>query len=210
MVDVTAADLRRIVQKLDEQVATRLRYYEAQSASDEERNGRKPGLSAKSAQNIWSLCTAGFGEACSSKLDSLRVLEQDPTDGVQPPTSGDDREQAALYPSEVVQLLSCSKIPARRRITYFVAMYVGARRSELARMQAEDVDLEHGMIAIRGGARRSSRRFVRCSKRSSRARPAGASSVRWRGASRARARAARRGRSSMFRVLEAMADGARR
>jgi hypothetical protein len=68
--------------------------------------GRKPGLAAKAARNIWGELTAAFREAHTSKIDDLRVRADDPTRGVQPPSSADDRELAALYPSELAALLA--------------------------------------------------------------------------------------------------------
>lgn len=155
MAAVTAADLRRIVRRLDEEIRTRATFYDR-----DDRNGRKPGLSAKTAQNVWSEVTNGFGEAVGSKRDELRVLTINPAKDVQPPTTGDDREQAALFPSEVIALLSCELVPIERRRLYAVAIYTGMRRSELVRLEAGDVDLEHETIRVRGKKTTAAKRVL--------------------------------------------------
>lgn len=164
IVNVTPADLRRVVQKLDDAVRIRGSFYDAEAAEDsaDQRRGRKPGLSAKTAQNVWSEVTNGFAEAVNSKTESLRVLTVNPVrlGSVQPPTSGEDREQAALFPAEVVQLLSCPAVPLARRRCYAVAIYTGMRRSELARLTAQDVDLEHETIKVRGRKTTAAKRTI--------------------------------------------------
>lgn len=154
---VTSSDLRRVVQKLDEQIRIRAAFYEA---ADEGHTGRKPGMSAKTAQNVWSEVTNGFAEAVSSKLDELRILEGNPAIGVLAPSTADDREQAALFPSEVTVLLSCEAIPLARRRLYAVAIYTGMRRSELGRLEATDVDLEHEIIRVRGKKTTAAKRTI--------------------------------------------------
>jgi integrase len=161
MRDVTGADLRKIVNMLDDQIRTRMRFYEGE-VEREERQGkmRKAGLSSKTASHIWSEITSGFREALSSKLDDLRVLSADITRAVQPPLKTDQREQEALFPSEVVQLLSCEAIPLSRRQCYAVGIYTGLRRSELERLTVEDVNLEHDTITVRGTKSNAARRQI--------------------------------------------------
>lgn len=148
---VTSENLRALVNKLDDQVRARIKFYE-DLLEREERQGkmRKAGPAGKSAQHVWSEVTSGFREALSSKLDDLRVLSVDVTRAVQPPIKADQREQEALYPSEVMQLLSCAEIPLSRRQCYAVGIYTGLRRSELERLHVEDIDLEHDRISVRG------------------------------------------------------------
>jgi integrase len=153
MAEVTAEHLRGVVRMLDEQVRRRIRFYEeGEGAEREERGGklRKPGISAKTAAHIWSEVTSGFKEALSSKIDDLRVITVSPLVGVQPPIRTKPREQEALFPSEVIQLLSCEAIPLPRRRVYAVAIYTGMRRSELERLEAADIDFEHERITVRG------------------------------------------------------------
>ena len=157
MTEVTAGDLRRVVQKLDEAIRERAAFY---GRSDDEHTGRKPGLSAKTGQNVWSEVTNGFSEAVSSKLDDLRVLTTNPAIGVLPPSTADDREQAALFPSEVIALLSCEAISLSRRRCYAAAIYLGCRRSELERIEAVDVDLEHDVVRVRGKKTTAAKRTV--------------------------------------------------
>ncbi len=157
---VTAADLRRVVQALDEQVQIRTAFYAEREDATDEHEGKKPGLSPKTAANVYGEVTAGFAEATHSKLDELRVLEANPAIGVRPPTTGEDREQAALYPAEVVHLLSSPTIPRARRRVYFVALYTGMRRSEIERLTATDVDLEHGLITVRGKKTSAAKRQI--------------------------------------------------
>jgi integrase len=162
MTSIANADLRAVVRKLDEQVLLRIRFYsEAEESSEATpRKGRKPGLSGKTAGNVWSEITNGFGEATNSKLDELRVLERNPAEGVMGPTTTEDREQAALYPAEIVTLLSCADILRERRRVYFVALYTGMRRSELERLTAADVDMVHGLITVRGKKTNAAKRQI--------------------------------------------------
>ncbi len=159
MVAVQSFDLRRVVRRLDAAVRERAAFYER---ADEEHEGKKPGLSAKTAQNVWSEITNGFREARRSKIDSLAVLRgrPDPTADVEGPTTAENREQAALFPSEVLALLSCLDVPLARRRVYAVAIYTGMRRSELERLEASDVDLEHDVIRVRGKKTNAAKRTI--------------------------------------------------
>lgn len=153
MTEVTAEHLRGVVKMLDDQIRLRIRFYEeGEGAEKIERGGkmRKPGLSSKSASHIWSEITSGFKEAVSSKIDDLRILTVNPALGVQPPIRTKPREQEALFPSEVVQLLSCEAIPLERRRLYAVAIYTAMRRGEFERVTVEDIDFEHERITVRG------------------------------------------------------------
>ena len=155
--------LRKLVRKLDDAVRVRQSFYRGEisrtpvvgqrdgKAAKPQTSGAKPGISGKTARHIWGEVTNGFKEARSSKLDELRILKGDPTVGVQPPICpDDDRDQAALYPSEIVTLLSCEAIPLSRRRVYAVAIYTGMRLSELTRFEASHVDFEHDVISVMG------------------------------------------------------------
>jgi integrase len=148
MARVTSDALRPVVKRLDAEIRTRAKFYDA---GEKQEKGRKPGLAAKAARNIWGELTAAFREASTSKHDDLRVRSDDPTRGVQPPSSAEEREQAALYPSEVLALLSAPSetVPPYRRALYAVAGYAGLRVGELRGLTAEDVDLEHDVINVR-------------------------------------------------------------
>lgn len=136
------------------------RLYAAHEDADERPKGRKPGLSAKTAANVWGEVTSGFGEAMHSKLDELRVIESNPATGVRPPMTTDEREQAALYPAEIEALLSCERVPIERRRVYALAIYTGMRRSELERLQVADVDQAHGLITVRGTKTTAAKRQI--------------------------------------------------
>jgi integrase len=133
MATVGPAELRIVVRKLDEAIRVRQRFYDQASPEELRKNGRRPGLSAKAARNVWDECTAGFREASTSKVESPCVRDDDPTRGVQPPTTTEERDQAALYPSELVALLSAPSetVPLYRRALYAVAAYTGLRVGEL-------------------------------------------------------------------------------
>jgi integrase len=148
MARITADMLRPVVKALDAQIRARAKFYEAGTKQE---HGRKPGLSAKAARNIWGELTAAFRESCTSKVDDLRVRSDDPTRGVQPPSSAEEREQTALYPSELLALLSApgDRVPTHRRVLYAFAAYAGLRVGELRGLSAADVDLEHGVITVR-------------------------------------------------------------
>lgn len=134
MAEVSPEHLRGVMKKLDDQIRLRIRFYEeGEGALKIERGGkmRKPGLSSKSASHVWSEVTSGFKEAVSSKIDDLRILSVNPALGVQPPIRTKPREQEALFPSEVTQLLSCEAIPLKRRQLYAVAIYTAMRQRQV-------------------------------------------------------------------------------
>jgi integrase len=110
--------------------------------------GVRPGISWKTAWNVWSEVTSGFYEAHTSKVEALKVRDGNPAADVQGPDRGIDRENPVLFPSEVVALLSCPKVPLQRKRVYAVAIYTGARSNELAALAVSDVDLEHMRISI--------------------------------------------------------------
>jgi integrase len=143
--------VRAVVAKLDEQIALRAAYYRDRGEDADEHEGSKPGLSAKTAANIWGELTGGFKEACTSKVNALRARDagDNPTRDVQPPNKSDDREQAALYPNEVIALLSCEDVPLYRRELYALSIYSGMRQGESRGLVAGDVDFEHDVINIR-------------------------------------------------------------
>jgi integrase len=144
---VSSEHIRRIVENLDAQIRTRSSFYAMATAHA----GSKPGLAPKTAIHVWSELTGGFDEACTSKDASLRVLtlDQNPTKGVQPPEKGEKREQAALYPTEVVRLLDSDRVPQYRRELYAVALYLGVRQSEARGLRATDVDFDQGVVYVR-------------------------------------------------------------
>jgi integrase len=85
--------------------------------------------------------------------ESLRVRSDNPAPLVQPPMSGDNRDQATLYPSELVALLGAlpDKVPTYRRILYACAAYLGMRAGELRNLTAASIDFEHDVQGQREG-----------------------------------------------------------
>lgn len=114
-------------------------------ADERKRKGRKPGLAAKAARNIWGEVTSGVREASTSKIETLRVRTDDPTRAAQAPATTDDRDMAALYPSELLALLAApaGKVPTYRRVLYAMAAYSGLRIGELRGLTKESIDVEH-------------------------------------------------------------------
>lgn len=66
--------------------------------------------------------------------------------------------QRWLEPSEYAALVG--KLSPSRQLYVQVACYTGARRGELERMQAEDIDWGRGMIRLRGTKNEKAARFV--------------------------------------------------
>ena len=111
--------------------------------------GRGEGrLSPKTAQNVWSELTVSMGEACSSKRRDLRVIETDPTSGVQPPERGASPAKCYPYPSELLAVLACDDVPIAWRELHAVAVYTFARPGELRVLEWTDVDLDDQRISI--------------------------------------------------------------
>lgn len=153
MTTVSSEQLRAIVQKLDAEVHLRGRFYsgEVGAVNGGARHTSKPGLSGKTAALVWSEVTSAFKEACSSKITELKVRADgdNPASSVQGPDRTEKRDQAALYPSEVVRLLSCMGVPLERRRLYALALYTGLRLGELKGLRGKDIDYEHAVIYVR-------------------------------------------------------------
>lgn len=52
-----------------------------------------------------------------------------------------------LYPSEVVALLGCRRIPLARRVLYALATYTGQRKGSLFALRWKHADFDHGTLA---------------------------------------------------------------
>src|ERR1019366_8227080 len=141
-----ASDLRAVVRKLDEEIRVRLRNYDEHPEWKGE--GRRPGLEPKAAKNIYGELTSGFKEACSSKIETLLVRTDNPTTALSPPLGGGEREQTALYPSELLALLD-GPAPLYRKIVCAVAAYTGMRAGELRNLTTDSIDFEHGVLNVR-------------------------------------------------------------
>ena len=131
---VTSADLRRLVADLDRK-----------SSLTDRAKGR---LSWKTARNVWTLATTMFRNATSSKIEALRVRDDNPANGVEPPDRGGDNEHQYLYPDEFGRFAACDDVPLRWRRVVALAVYLGTRDGELRALRWEDVDLEHGIVSL--------------------------------------------------------------
>lgn len=142
---VTRADLERFVEHLDDQV----------------RAGK---LSWKTATNTWGLVRKMFNDAAASKRASLRVLDASPARDVPGPDRGRKKQKQFLWPSELLVLVSCEKVPLDWRRVYAAAVYLGARAGELGGLRARDVDRTRWIVSIaeavttRGSPRTATRR----------------------------------------------------
>lgn len=140
--------IRRVVAKLDEQIAIRDAFYRGEIAHV---SGPKPGTSASTRLERVGRAHERIRRGvhvegqCATRARSRGQSTRD----VAPPDKRPDREQAALYPSEVIALLSCEDVPVYRRELYAVALYAGLRQSECRGLVAGDIDFDHGVINVR-------------------------------------------------------------
>jgi hypothetical protein len=135
--DVTRDDIENIRDALDDASRTYSR--------DGPEDGR---IAPKTAQNIWSELTVSFGEMCGSKRRDLRVIQTDPTNGVQPPERRAAKTKCYPYPSELLAVVSCEGIPLDWREVHAVAAYAYARPGELRVLEWSDIDLDDQRIRI--------------------------------------------------------------
>ncbi len=128
--DWTADDLRAFCRKLDELV----------QAGE---------ISWKTAVNVWGTATRIAKDACRSKLDSLRVRDDNPALGVAGPDRGVKKSKQYLFPSEFLRFVSCEDVPLAWRRAVALAVYLYPRPAELRALSLlHDVDLEHGTVHI--------------------------------------------------------------
>ncbi len=126
---VTRADLERVVEGLDDQVRARA-------------------LSWKTATNVWGLARKLFNDAATSKRLALRVLTASPARDVPGPDRGKRRAKQFLWPSELLTLVACERVPLHWRRLYAVAVYLGARAGELGGLRARDIDRTRWVVSI--------------------------------------------------------------
>ncbi len=103
----------------------------------------------KTAVNVYGVVTKLFADACKSKLDELRVPEDNPTMDVAGPDRGIDREGPYLWPLEFLTLASDQGVPLHWRRIYALAIYLHVRAGELAALNWDDVHIDHGDVHIR-------------------------------------------------------------
>ncbi|HKY34817.1 MAG TPA: tyrosine-type recombinase/integrase [Polyangiaceae bacterium] len=130
--EVTADDLRDLVQKLDEKV-------EDDSVT----------FGAKNAINCWAVASKMFSDLAHSKKRELRLLKKNPAEDVQPPDRPTEVERQWLFPVELQQLLACEDVPVERRLLYAAAVYFCCRPGEvLGLLWRQGVDIQHGMVRV--------------------------------------------------------------
>ena len=105
-------------------------------------------LTWKSAENIWATLTKMCADAASSKLDALRVRDENIARGVEGPDRGAKKAKQYLYPSEFLRFIGCEDVPVLWRRIVALMIYVYPRPGELRELRWEDVDLEHGTLHI--------------------------------------------------------------
>ena len=127
--DWTRDDLRALSRSLDEKV----------------RSGQ---LAWKTGVNVWGIATKLCADACSSKIDALRVRDDNPALGVTGPDRGARKAKQFLYPNEAARFFACKAVPLRWRRAVALAIYLYPRTGELRMLHAEDVDLEHCSVHI--------------------------------------------------------------
>jgi integrase len=107
-------------------------------------------LQPKTTLNIWSCVCTAFRVACSTKgwARALKVLEVDPTLGIEPPDDGPSRKRQWLYPNEFAKLMNCDAVPAERQYLYMCAAFTGLRPEELVELRWKDVDFAANVIRV--------------------------------------------------------------
>ena len=135
--DWTPADMRKLCADLDAKVA----------AGD---------ISWKTAFNIWGTATRMCDDACGSKIEALRVRDDNPAAGVRGPDRGAHKAKQFLYPSEVSAFVAHLDVPLLWRRLVAVAVYAYMRDGEIRALTWDDVDLEHGSIHVHQALERES------------------------------------------------------
>lgn len=102
----------------------------------------------KTAARSWGLVTKLFADACGSKVEALRVRDDNPAAGVRGPDRGERKAKQWLFPSEATALLGCDDVPLRWRRLYALAAYLYLRPGELAALEWSDVQDEHGYVSV--------------------------------------------------------------
>lgn len=135
----TRDDLRALARALDEKV---------QRAGSSDAKVKRSAVSWKTAQNVWATAIKMCSDAAESKLDELRVRQDNPAAGVEGPDRGARKGKQYLYPSEFLTFVACQRVPLRWRRTVALMTYLYPRPGELRQLEWEDVDLEHGTAHI--------------------------------------------------------------
>jgi integrase len=109
----------------------------------------REGLSPRRAINIWTVVTTTFKAAAGKvKRRDLRVREDNPCSGVEPPERGEGKRRTFIYPAELGALLGCTVVELAWRETYAIGAYLYLRPGELRALTWGDVDLVGGVVHI--------------------------------------------------------------
>jgi integrase len=139
IVDVTRDDLKRLVTTLDARARRGFR---------EGTDGRRKSFGWKSAVHAWTVVRAMFRDACRAKRVDLCVRDDNPAAGVAAPDAGTRKAKTYLWPSEFLALVSSPSVPVRWRRLIALAVCTYARAGELAALEWDGIDLEHGTIHV--------------------------------------------------------------
>jgi integrase len=131
MREVTSAHGDAIVAKLDEKIAS-------------------GAISDKTARNIWGTARKMMREAAHAKpATGLRCIEVNPFRDVSPPErSKVKKAKQFLFPSEVLALFECPKVPRKWKRNVAIAVYLGLRDGEQRALRWKHVDLVHGTVYV--------------------------------------------------------------
>jgi integrase len=107
-------------------------------------------LAPKSAINAWSCLRSAFRIACSNKgwAEAVRVRDDDPTQGVEPPDNGESKKRQWLYPAEFAKVMACTAIPIERKRMWAFLAYSGLRPGEAAEIRYKDIEREQGILRV--------------------------------------------------------------
>ncbi len=134
---ITRDDVEDIRNMLDAEVRKRL--------ADEDGND---GLSGARAMNVWSVLRTTFKETVRARDRAMRVRQDDPSEGHQPPLAIDPRTKTFVYPVEAAQLLACEAVPLAWREVYACAFYLYLRPGELRALTWADVNFTAGVVHV--------------------------------------------------------------
>lgn len=132
IVDITRDELLELVRQLDAKV-----------------DDPSQRFGWKTASHVWLTAKGVFKSACMSKDPAFVCRKDDPTDNVQGPDKGRQRERTYLYPSEFQALISCQAIPVKWRRMYALAVYTLSRAGELCALRWDAIDMDRGIINVR-------------------------------------------------------------
>lgn len=107
-------------------------------------------LSDKTARNVWGTCGRMLRDAAHAKpATGLRCLDVNPFRDVMPPErSHVKKAKQFLYPSELLTLMACERVPARWKRNVAIAVYLGPRDGEQRALRWPSVDLDHTVVNL--------------------------------------------------------------